>query len=141
MPQLTILTARAWTGLGLVLWAILSGVGFIGLLTYSSTPGEDGIRQRSWPIDTHIALDQTRTNLVVAMHPRCPCSRASLAALEEIVARCPDAVSVTVLFYKPHAESADWTRTDLWKSAAAVPGIHVQDSDNCTDRKRRDRGS
>ena len=92
----------------------------------SSTPSEDGIRQRSWPIDTHIALDQTRTNLVVAMHPRCPCSRASLAALEEIVARCPDAVSVTVLFYKPHAESADWTRTDLWKSAAAVPEIHVQ---------------
>ena len=123
---MTILTARAGTRLGVVLWANLSGVGYNSLLMYSSIPGEDGVRQRCWSTDTHIALDKTRANLVVAMHPRCPCSRASFAALEEIVARCPDVVSVTILFYKPRAESADRTRTDLWKSAAAVPGIHVQ---------------
>ena len=34
-------------------------------------------------------------------------------------------LSARVLFYQPKSESVEWVRTDLWRSAAAIPGVEV----------------
>src|SRR5262249_51660441 len=59
------------------------------------------------------------------VHPRCPCSRATVANLARLLAHCPGPVEADVLFYRPGDAEEAWQPTDLWESAAAVPGVGV----------------
>jgi hypothetical protein len=44
-------------------------------------------------------------------------------------------VSVTVFFYAPSTEAADWDRTDLWRDASAIPGVRAaEDRDGAAAR-------
>src|SRR5690606_15268575 len=54
-----------------------------------------------------------------------PCTRASLGELEKIVARFQGDVTPWVVFLKPAGSDGHWDQTDLWTTAAAIPGVHV----------------
>ena len=83
----------------------------------------------AWPSQAPIPLATGRANLVLFLHPRCPCSRASLAELIEAMTRlgAPSATSpaVTVLFTIPSDDAIAWKDSVLWHSATAIPGIRV----------------
>jgi hypothetical protein len=61
------------------------------------------------------------------MHPKCPCSSATLTELNRIVARARGELTVTVAFYSPSSEPEGWGRTSLRDEAAAIPGVRVVD--------------
>jgi hypothetical protein len=42
------------------------------------------------------------------------------------MARAQGSVAATVLFYRPRQFPPGWERTDLWRSAAAIPGVTVR---------------
>lgn len=111
--------------IGLVLWAITSIGGFLCLLLYSTTPGQLSTDVHSWPSKSRIVPDASRANLVLLVHPHCPCSRASVAELSEILTRCKGLVAAHVLFLKPSDKSAGWEVTELWHQAASIPGVQV----------------
>jgi hypothetical protein len=62
--------------------------------------------------------------LLMFVHPRCACSRASLAELKKILQRCSN-VRATVLFFAPSESGKNWTQTDLWQSALAIEHVKV----------------
>jgi hypothetical protein len=64
------------------------------------------------------------------VHPHCPCSRASVGELARIMAVCQGWAAARVLFVKPAGFEPDWVRTDLWDSAAAIPGVEVVRDDD-----------
>ena len=66
-----------------------------------------------------------RITLVMIVHPRCPCSRASLAELAQLMARCRDRVSATVVFVRYAGVSNHWVRSGTWQQASAIPGVRV----------------
>jgi hypothetical protein len=45
------------------------------------------------------------------------------------LAHCQHRVAAHVLFLRPAGVADDWTQTDLWRSAKAIPGVTVH-SDN-----------
>src|SRR5207247_1996224 len=49
-----------------------------------------------------------RAQLFVALHPRCPCSRATVRELAKILTRSARASDVTVLMYKPADQPDRW---------------------------------
>ncbi len=110
---------------GLVLWAAAVAVGFGRLLEYASTPGATGAAPASWPADSPLRPDPDRANLVLFVHPRCPCSRATLDELERLMTRCHGLVTAHVLCYRPAGVPEGWERTDLWERASAVPDVRV----------------
>jgi hypothetical protein len=59
----------------------------------------------------------------MVVHPRCPCSRASLAELAVLMAQVRDRLAATVLFVEPAAASPEWTDGDLWETAGEIPGV------------------
>jgi len=74
--------------------------------------------------------------LVVFAHPQCPCSRATIEELARIVACCSPKMETTVLFYAPSTMPRGWTKTDLWDSAVAIPGVRVlDDAEGSTARR------
>lgn len=112
----------------LVLSAVWLGVTLAGLWLlwlYAGTAGAADKPPPHWPGDSKITRNPRGATLVMFAHPHCPCTRASMGELEKIVARCEGSVEPWIVFYLPQQADADWEKTDLWKSAAAIPGAHV----------------
>jgi len=59
------------------------------------------------------------------LHPQCDCSRASIEELGVLLARVPNVPVTDVAVYRPAGASPGWEYTSLWKSATAIPGVHV----------------
>jgi hypothetical protein len=110
-----------------VLWVPSVGFGVRVLLQYANTPGHQATPPDRWPRAAPIPPSQNRSTLVLFVHPQCPCSRASIGELEQIVACCGSKVEVSVLFFLPPEQNRDWPMTDLWHSAARIPGVHVME--------------
>jgi hypothetical protein len=108
-----------------LLWLGLVGVGLGIAANYENTPGHAAQASQRWPAESRIQLAPDRPTLVLLAHPRCPCTRASLGELAELMAQCQGLVTASVLFYKPAGASDDWVKTELWQSAAAIPGVTV----------------
>jgi hypothetical protein len=105
------------------IWLLAMTAGFYTLLEYANTPGDAGRPVSDWPAESQIVRDPRRANLVLAVHPHCPCSRATIDALAHVMTCCPDLATAHVLFYRPADFPEGWQRTDLWQSAARIPGV------------------
>jgi hypothetical protein len=109
----------------LVLWGAAVSGGFWVAHSYASTPGERAPFSGSEPVAARSGVDPRRPTLVVAAHPHCPCTSATLASLDRIAARCPGRANLQVLLYSDPGLGAGWERTRLWERAAAIPGTEV----------------
>ncbi len=96
-------------------------------MDYENTRGTVGATPEHWPSGTPITLDHNRYTLIMFVHPKCPCTRASMEELNRLLAQCNGRVATRILFFKPDNLPHDWTQTDLWRSAAAIPGVTVQE--------------
>jgi hypothetical protein len=108
-----------------VAWLALVGTGIALVTRYSGTPGVQAAAPERWPADSAVARATDRPTLVMLAHPRCACTRASLGELAALMERVGDRLSVKVLFVEPEGVEPTWTDTDLWRSAAAIPGVEV----------------
>jgi hypothetical protein len=118
-----------------VAWIAAVALGLRVLMKYESTPGRVGIIQGSWPAESSIPRGANPT-LVMLAHPRCPCTRASMGELAQIMADAPGKANAYVLFIKPEGADGDWDNTELRRSAADIPGVTVLTDANGTEAKR-----
>jgi len=121
---------------GFLLWAGTVTAGMWVVLNYANTPGPPADAARVWPSEVSLERTQEVATLVMFAHPRCPCTRASIGELSRIMTREVGRVTAHVLFYAPGDFEADWERTDLWDSAAEIPGVRVhRDADGNLARR------
>ena len=120
----------------LVLWACTAGAGLGYLVWYSNAPGTTGAPPRKWPIGSAMQPNGERSTLMMFIHPRCPCTRASLEELARIQARCTGLADVYAVFVRPPGVPNGWERADNWRTAAAIPEVHmVVDEDGAEARR------
>ncbi len=113
-----------------LLWVVTVGGGLAVLWSYEVTPGGAAEPPARWPDTSRIVAAADRPTLVVLLHPRCPCSLATLEELDRLVARVDDRVAVHVLFAVPPDLGDGAIDTDLWRRAAAIRGVSmVRDDD------------
>jgi hypothetical protein len=106
-------------------WALAVGGGLGALLRYAGTPGAAAAPPSRWPASSRLHRAEARPTLVMLLHPRCPCSRASLRELEKILARAGEVPTTYVLLNQPGDAEAGWADGDLWRAASAIPGVEV----------------
>jgi hypothetical protein len=112
------------TLLGLI-WVAAVAFGARLLLKYENTPGRVGIVSDAWPLASAIERSTNKSTLLMLAHPHCPCTRASVGELAQIMAHAQGKVNAYVLFIKPKGAGADWDDTELRRAAAAIPGVTV----------------
>ena len=113
-----------WIGAAAWLAAVAGGFGF--LLRYKNTPGAvGGAAPERWPAGSAVARSAERATLLLFAHPRCVCTRASLAELNRMMARFHDRIDAKVLFWMPRDAPSDWSSGELWTSAARIPAVAV----------------
>jgi len=113
-------------GLGLTCWVLCLLVGMTQLELYSNAPGEPAQAPPRWPADTSLELHPDLPTLLLFIHPRCPCSRATLRELARLVANREGRVDAVVCFTVPAGVDEGWAATDLWSSACSIPGVEVR---------------
>jgi len=83
------------------------------LLRYSLAAGKTAPGPRDIPPSLASLRASQRRQLFVALHPRCPCSRATVRELAKILTRAPGKSDVTVLMFKPANEPDSWIEGGL----------------------------
>jgi hypothetical protein len=111
--------------ISVVIWLSLTGSGLFFLWDYENTPSVAANAPREWPRTTRISLDPRLSTLVMAIHPHCPCSRATIGELAVLMTHSQGLVNVQLLFVKPSGFRENWEKTDLWTSAAMIPGVNL----------------
>jgi hypothetical protein len=108
-----------------VLWFSMVSGGLWLTWNYQNTPGVAASAPVKWVMESRIQRTRELPTLVLAIHPHCPCSRATIGELALLMAHVQGLVNANVVFVKPHEFSEDWEKTDLWKSASGIPGVTV----------------
>jgi hypothetical protein len=111
-----------WTLVAVWSAAVATGLGL--LAAYANNAGKwsaapAAIGQRG---DTK----SERHRLYMFLHPRCPCSVASVNELARIMSRCAAQFDATIYFVRPESQPADWENGTLWNLASAIPGVKVE---------------
>jgi len=119
------------------IWLIGAVAGLSVLWKYDNEAGVGANAPAQWPVaQGTLALASGRPTLVLLAHPQCSCTRATLNELAEALARARTRPKTYVLFLKPEGFSNGWERTDLWRSAAALPDVTVIRDDDGREARR-----
>ena len=122
--------------LALVVWAIGVAAGMGNLVRYATHPGDSGKALARWPTESRIRPLSERPQLVMFIHPRCPCTRATIGELALIMSRCQAELDAYVLAWKPADVAPAWATTDLLNKAAAIPGVTVKIDETGVEARR-----
>ncbi|HLX37580.1 MAG TPA: hypothetical protein VKR29_07240 [Candidatus Binataceae bacterium] len=118
-------------------WLPIVMGGLVALWNYSNTPGDPGNPAMRWPIASQLSPPSSDAmTLVMVVHPQCPCSRASIGELAELMAHMKGQLRAWVLFVRPHDFAENWAESDLWQSARAIPGVHTLIDDDGREARR-----
>jgi hypothetical protein len=120
----------------MLLWFCAMATGMWLLWRYAETPGLTASPRPTWPEGTAIEHAAANDTLVMFCHPHCPCTRASMAELERIVAKSQGSITPWIVFYKPAGAESNWQESDLWRTATAIPGAHVMVDESGTEARR-----
>ena len=130
MSRLAQFRKHALIGLLVAIWIPAIGFGINKLVAYSTTPGRAAEPPEMWPRKAPVERVPGKFTLLMFTHPQCECTQASLGELAIIMAHSADRAAATVLFFEPSQEPAEWTHSDLWKTAAAIPSVHAAEDRN-----------
>jgi hypothetical protein len=108
----------------LAICALAALAGVAVLEAHASQPGPLATPPPRWPGTSQLQPAADKPTLLLFAHPRCPCTRATLAELDGLVRRSP-ALDVRVLFFRPRDQPDEWVRGDSFESASAIPGARV----------------
>jgi hypothetical protein len=80
-----------------VVWLVVVVFGGAALWQYKSAPGAGADAPRVFPEASAIAREPAKATLVMFVHPKCPCTRASVGELDWLVTHYGDRVTATVV--------------------------------------------
>lgn len=106
-------------------WFATAAAGFLFLGAYHARPGLAGHVAGSWPGAGGVVSRGPGMNLVMFVHPRCPCTPASLSELAELVADSRGKFTPHVVLTKPTEAREGWEATSVERAAAAIPGVRL----------------
>ena len=108
MREFALCRSRVALAVAVVAWLGAVASGFAIFQRYDSTPGSAGAPTVDWPSDTSIPLEPNRLTLILAIHPHCPCSAATVDELERVLASQPGRAKLNVLLFKPANKPDRW---------------------------------
>jgi hypothetical protein len=120
----------------LLAWGLAVVVGMLLLGAHAAQPGDPGAPPVRWPAGSESRIDGRRPTLLIFVHPRCPCSRASLAELAAILERCAGSISARAVLYRPRRDPGGWVPPDLESALAAMPGLTVSTDPGGAEARR-----
>jgi hypothetical protein len=117
----------AMTALVVATWAAAAVAGTVVLARFHSTPGPSlaGGAGR-WPEGGALPAPAGRASLLVFLHPHCPCTSATVAGLERVLAAAGSRPrDVRIVVFHPATATPAWSDGGLVERARLLPGAVV----------------
>lgn len=113
----------------LAAWIFVVICGFAAVASYSNEPGKLGVP----PAATAVGIESPRSGylVVLAVHPKCSCTRATIAQLETLLEREPNIREVLVLISRPTGYFEDWATSDLAGVFQGLRNTRIEDDEGC----------
>jgi hypothetical protein len=124
-------SSKAFVYSAVLVWsaAVVSGYLWITNYGFATYQPADHLTQSNWPLDSRLMLAAERPTLVLFLHPKCPCTRATIRELDRILTghgltsqRLPKFIAVASL---PVAAPEDWHHTDTIMYALQLPNSSI----------------
>jgi hypothetical protein len=108
-------------------WGAAVGIGEWRMADFASRPGAVVEAATRWPDDSSLAALDAAPVVLLFAHPMCPCTRATLAELERVLAHSNGSAraDVRIVFVWDDAAAPDWNARGSWDAARAIPGTSV----------------
>jgi hypothetical protein len=119
-----------------LLWIGVVVAGLSALMTYDNRPGAAAAAPASWPRDSALERDPNGPTLVMLAHPRCDCTRASLAELAELMARADRPPRAFVVFVELRDGASASADAALWELAQVIPGVRAVRDESGLEARR-----
>jgi hypothetical protein len=113
-----------WIAL-VVSWGAATGWGLWKALEYESAVAVVKTPPCQWPGNCAIARDAQRSTLLVFVHPKCPCTRATIRELERLLARHRGRVAVRIIVLKPVGAPTGFEQTNLLAHLGPFPDLQI----------------
>ncbi len=121
--------------LGIIAWLGAAVWGLKLVNEYGYRPGASGEVTHRWPADAAVPRAEGIPTLVVALHPECSCSRASLVELDTILLETTPGLRAVVILLDDPTETPAGV-SPLFKTAQKMPGVTlVRDRDGLELKK------
>ncbi|HMO84160.1 MAG TPA: hypothetical protein PKC18_04480, partial [Lacipirellulaceae bacterium] len=129
LPSPRALPRPAVFGLGalVAVWAATIAGGWWLMTSYAfKTNPPRAAPPRAWPVESMLPRLPGQEAVLVFLHPRCPCSRATIGELERVLALPSDAAKPQVFVVATVPGSrAEWGEAPLVRRAAELPGAKL----------------
>ncbi len=114
---------RVIVGGGVAVWLGSLAASAAAFERYARTPGSVGVSAPA--VDAEEAGKEWRVTMYA--HPKCPCTRASLAELARVAEAVGAGVSVeyVVVMYRPRSEEDGWVRGRSWDLASQIADARI----------------
>jgi hypothetical protein len=111
-------------GAGL-LWVAAAVGGPLFMFVYESQAAPASAIASSWPDRAGLARNPNAFSLVMAVHPKCACTRASVSELNKLMLAWGGQVRAIALVTKPFELPDLWSETDVTARLRAIPNVEV----------------
>ncbi|RYG36529.1 RedB [bacterium] len=104
--------------MALTLWGFLVVAG----LAFASSYGAAAGTPAHAPV---VAQKDAKSRLLVFLHPECPCSRATVANLDRLIASVGPDLEITAYVFQPRKIPAHWGHLELANAVRRIPGVNL----------------
>jgi hypothetical protein len=110
-------------------WLTGLGFGIHHLSKYESTPGAATTSAEVWPINAP-AKNPAGHTLAVFLHPECPCSKATVANLDKLLAKADGKLKAYAFAVLPDGAPQEWKSSELLAHVREMKNVHlIEDQD------------
>jgi hypothetical protein len=94
---------------GSIVWLVVLSSSLFALSAFGRLAGHSGVPSVSF--QSQLFRSGEKQILIVAVHPRCPCTRATVSELAKIIAHAKNNIDLKALVYIPSDATREWTDT------------------------------
>lgn len=125
--------SASWHAAALACWVVALTFGWSTMLTYGFQRDGDAQAQppATWPTDSGLTRHGDRPTLLIFVHPRCPCTQATISELERILAvlrhgQGEKSTRPCIVATVPRHAARDWTKSSLLNRCSRLPGVTIR---------------
>ena len=116
---------RYFLSLAFVGWLSAAVAGMAVMWTYQARPGLGADAPARWPGESTLPFDRAKQTLLVWIHPRCPCTHATVRELDRLLTHLPGDVNCRVVISQPPGCDESFLQTSLTSTVGRLSRAEV----------------